>query len=124
MKLRIKIPSQQPRLLLDLAKRVHDKHQADGEGSLLKMLNWDDVRPIIEEALTAQQNAEWHRRKMLEAYQQRSLRLRPVVQILRDSRDILTGAHSKEMKVLGNWGFDVLNARNNPEAPEKGVVTL
>lgn len=32
---------------------------------------------------------------------------------LRDSRDVLSGIFKKEMKVLGQWGFDVMDVREN-----------
>ena len=122
MKKRVRIPSQKPRLLLDLAKKVHDKHVSDGDTSLLKVLNWEEVKSLIDEAMLAQDLAERLKRQTVEAYQQRSVRLQPIVQILRDSRDILTGAYSKEMKVLGQWGFDVFDVRSNTVKPQEPTL--
>jgi hypothetical protein len=112
MKKRVKIPTNKPAQLLDLAKRVQQKHLADGDGSVLKILNWQDVNLAIEQASQAHEKAERTKREMLEAYQQRTLKVNSVLGFLRNSRDILTGAYSREMKTLGQWGYDVFEPSN------------
>jgi hypothetical protein len=107
MKKRVKIPTNKPAQLLDLAKRVQQKHIADGDGSVLKILNWQDVDQVIAQASLAYEKAERLKREMLEAYQQRNLKVDSVIGFLRNSRDILTGAYSQEMKTLGQWGYEV-----------------
>jgi hypothetical protein len=52
------------------------------------------------------------KREKLNAYQQRKLRRRELIAFVRKSRDILTAVYDQEMKVLGLWGFDVLDNRN------------
>ncbi len=113
MKKRVKIPQRNAKALLDLAKKVRDKHLADGEASPLKVLNWAEIGPVIEDALTTDEKAEQLKREKLRVFQQRSNRLQEVINIVRSSRDILTGVHSDEMKMLGLWGFDVLDNRTS-----------
>jgi len=46
--------------------------------------------------------------------EQRSRRIAAVVNIMRNTRDVLTGVHLDEMKALGAWGFDVFDTRTTP----------
>jgi hypothetical protein len=111
MKKRVKIPMQDAKALLDLAKKVREKHLADGEASPLKVLNWGELNPMIDGALETEEKAVRLKREKLNTYQQRSRRLQAVLGMVRSSRDILTGVHSDEMKALGLWGFDVLDGK-------------
>ena len=113
MKKRVEIPKQDPKRLLDLVTKVREKHLLDGEASPLKVLNWDEISPEIDEALEIEERALRLKREKLKIYQQRSHRLQRMLRIARDSRDILAGVHSVEMKALGLWGFDVLDTRVN-----------
>ncbi len=119
MKKRVTIPVNNPRALLDLSKKVLAKHTADGANSLLKPLNWTVITPMINDAATLQEKAEKAKRDMLEAYQQRNLKLDMVAGALRDSRDILSGVYKQEMKVLGQWGFEVLDVRSAKLEPQQ-----
>ncbi len=127
MKKRVKIPTNNPAALVALAKRVKEKHLADGDASVLKPLNWQMLNAVIDEASGFHDKAEQLKREMLVSYQQRGLRLEGVISFLRNSRDILTGIHENEMKSLGNWGYDVLDVRNTkgevvpPVEKQKGV---
>jgi hypothetical protein len=119
MKKRVKIPASNPVQLLDLAKKVQSKHLADGDASLLKVLKWSEITPTLETAVLNHEKAQRLKREMVQAYQQRNLRIQEIINAVRDSRDILTGAYKKEMKVLGEWGFDVLDNRASiPESEE------
>jgi hypothetical protein len=111
MKKRVKIPAGNPTRLLDLAKKVQLKHVADGENSPLKVLNWAAHGPIIDQVLQDHEKAERLKREMLETYQRRDLNLPIIVDLLRNSRDILAGTFGKEMKKLGQWGYSVLEAK-------------
>lgn len=111
MKKRVKIPKQDPKALLDLAKKLREKHLNDGEASPLKVLNWDEINPEIDEAIALEEKALRLKREKLSIYQQRSRRLQNVLRIVRNGRDVLTGVHSVEMKTLGLWGFDVMDNR-------------
>ena len=119
MKKRVKIPASNPVQLLDLAKKVQSKHLADGDASLLKVLKWSEITPTLETAVLNHEKAQRLKREMVQAYQQRNLKIQEIINAIRDSRDILTGAYKKEMKVLGEWGFDVLDNRAGiPESEE------
>jgi hypothetical protein len=122
MKKRVKIPRNKPSELLELAKKVQQKHLADGDSSVLKVLNWKDLGSVVDESFAAHEKAERLKREMLEAYQQRDLRLESVLGLLRDSRDVLTGAYSKEMKVLGQWGYDVAEIRRAKSAEQPAAA--
>ena len=111
MKKRVKIPMQNAKALLDLAKKVREKHVADGEASPLKVMNWAELNPLLDEAMETEERALRLKREKLSIYQQRSRRLESVLSMVRNSRDILTGVHSTQMKTLGDWGFDVLDNR-------------
>lgn len=111
MKKRVKIPTNSAEMVA-LAMRVREKHLTDGEASVLKILNWQRLEPGLAEAYALQERSEQLKRELLEIYQKRDLRITFVEQFLRNSRDILTGAFSDEMKVLGKWGYDVLETRS------------
>ena len=113
MKKRVKIPVSNPAALLELAKKVQSKHIADGEASLLNAVKRSEVSPLLEAALADHEKATRMKREMVEAYQQRNLKLQSILQALRDSRDLLSGVFKKEMKVLGQWGYEVLDVREN-----------
>ena len=118
MKKRVRIPVSNPAKLLELARKVQSKHVADGDASLLKALKWSEITPILEAAVADHEKANRMKREMVEAYQQRNLKLEEIIGALRDSRDVLSGIYKKEMKVLGQWGYEVLDARDNGAQPK------
>jgi hypothetical protein len=113
MKKRVKIPMRNTKTLLDLAKKVREKHLADGEASPLKVLNWAEVSPMIDDVLEIEDRALRLNREKLLTYQHRRVQLSKLISVMRNSRDILTGVHSSEMKELGLWGYDVVEVRRN-----------
>jgi len=120
MKKRVKIPLHNPAAVLDLAKKVESKHLADGDASVLKSLNWLEISATLQGAITDHENASRNKREMAQAFQQRDLKLESIIGALRDSRDVLSGIYKKEMKVLGQWGYEVLDVRTKPvEAASK-----
>ena len=121
MKKRVKIPHQNPKALLDLATKMRTKHLADGDASPLRVLNWTELNPMIDDALAVEDRALRLNREKLLTYQQRRMQLKKIERVMRNPRDILTAVHSDEMKMLGLWGYDVLeNRTSSPEvsAPE------
>ncbi len=124
MKKRVKIPASNPVQLLDLAKKVQSKHVADGDASLLKVLKWSEITPTLETALANHEKASQLKREMLEAYQQRDLKVQEIISALRDSRDILSGVYKKEMKVLGQWGYEVLDVRSTVSTSKPNDVSV
>jgi hypothetical protein len=59
-----------------------------------------------------QERAEQLKRELLQVYEKRDQGLTLVEKFLRNSRDILTGTYSDEMKILGKWGYNVLETRS------------
>ena len=116
-KKRVKIPKNAAELVA-LAKRVKDKHTAEADASALRILNWQQVGPVIDDSILLQEKAAQLKRELLETYQKRDFRLDEVVKIMRSSRDILTGKYGDEIKALGQWGFDVLDTRVVKSEPE------
>ena len=119
MKKRVKIPHQDPKALLELATQMRNKHVADGDASPLKVLNWTDVNTLIDSAIEIEDRALQLKREKLLTYQQRSRQLIALTNVVRSSRDILTGVHAVEMKTLGLWGFDVLENRVTSLEPDE-----
>jgi hypothetical protein len=127
MKKRVKIPMGNSKALLDLAKKVRDKHVADGEASPLKVLNWSELGPMIDDGLAVEDKALRLNREKLLTYRHRRAQLSKIRDAMRTSRDILTGVHSSEMKELGLWGYDVVEVRRNgtqPPAVEPGSAQV
>lgn len=125
MKKRVKIPMNDAQALIILARKVRDKHVADGEASPLKFLNWAEINAMIDEASAVEDQANDIKRVKRQVYQARSRKLTALRTQLRRSRDILTGMYRDEMKVMGSWGFDVLDNKTSPldEAPLNAVKT-
>ena len=116
MKKRVKIPKSSPALILDLAKRIQEKHNKEGEQSPLRMLNHIDINAEIDKAWEGHKKATELKRQTLAAFQQRSITLQPVLELVRCCRDALTARYSGEqMKELGRWGFDVFERRSAPK---------
>ena len=102
--------------LLNLAKQVRYKHMTDGDASPLKVLNWTVVGPLIDQALVIDEKADQLKREKLKMFQQRDQQLQQLTNVLRDS---------KQMKVLGEWGFDVLDNRvASPDNAETAQVKV
>ena len=95
---------------LQLASKVYEKHQKDGDSSLLNNLDdmdWNVVGPNIALCLQKHLEAEELKRKMEEAYRTRDLNLPVINELLRASKGLLKGVFSKNPKKLGEWGFSV-----------------
>jgi hypothetical protein len=107
-KLRVPIPATCSKEVLDLATKIMNKHFSDAEASKLSGLDWQQMRPIIEQAAQFQNEADHHRTLAMQRIQDRNLLMEEVLEIVRNSRDILTGSFKKDMKKLGNWGFTVV----------------
>jgi bifunctional DNA-binding transcriptional regulator/antitoxin component of YhaV-PrlF toxin-antitoxin module len=95
---------------LTLAQKVFDKHQTDGNTSVLNTLadlDWNVIGPKIANCLTKHHEAEEYRRKMEEAYRERDLVLPEIEEILRASKSLLKAVYTKNPKKMGDWGFSV-----------------
>lgn len=112
MKQPVLLPLQETEKLVDLVTKLRAKHVAEGDASPLKVFDWDTLNPLLDQALDQEQVAARLKRETLNAFQQRKLKRRNLIAFVRKSRDILTGMYDQEMKVLGLWGFHVIDNRS------------
>ena len=95
---------------LALAKKVYEKHQADGDRSILKELDgldWAVIGPKIDPCLKNHDEAEALTRRAEETYRLRDADLSIIIEIVRASKNILKGKFTKNPKALGDWGYQV-----------------
>lgn len=95
---------------LALAKKVYDKHLADGDRSILAELDgldWAVIGPRIAPCLANHQEAEALSKKAEELYLKRDTDMAPIMEIVRASKNILKGKFTKNPKALGDWGYTV-----------------
>jgi hypothetical protein len=108
-KMRVDIPKGAEDLI-DLGEDIYKKHQTEGATSPLNQLvdyTWEVEGPKLSQAKEKHLEAESLKKKMEEAYRERDLLMTNTTQIIRASRDILTGINSANMKRLSEWGYDV-----------------
>ncbi len=94
--------------ILKLADQILKKHKEDGASSpliSLKEHSWDKEGDKITPCLLKHIEAEEYRRKMEEAYKERDLLLKPITDIVKESRDKLMELYRDDMKQLEKWGF-------------------
>jgi len=104
------IISKSPEKLLALAKRVLDKHTADGASSPLNGLNdysWAEHGTKVAAAEALHVQAKEMERELEKIYQNRDALPAPVEQTVRASANLLNGMYKKSPKTLGDWGFEV-----------------
>jgi hypothetical protein len=114
---RVIIPTN-PAEVLDLAKKVSDKHIADAASSPLNALvdnKWSLTQPFVAPAIAKHKEAEDYKKKMEEAYRERDKHIDEIIESVKSSRDVLVGINKKNPKVLGQWGFVV----NDTPLPSK-----
>jgi hypothetical protein len=106
---KVEIP-ENPTELLELAKKISDKHIADGANSALKAMvdfNWSISQPLIAPAQSNDAQAAAYRAKAEEFIGERNKNMRSIEGSVRATRDVLLGLNKKNPKVLGQWGFVV-----------------
>jgi hypothetical protein len=94
--------------LLDLAGTINQKHELLGKASPLSALDWKTQGSKVVEALAAHKRAEELKRLMEQAYEQRDALLKPIDEIVKQSRDVLKGVYRNEPRKMGEFGFDVI----------------
>ncbi len=121
---RVTIPSN-PLEIIDLAKSIVAKHEADGATSPLGQLkigvdSFNDVMARAEPAQSDHLEAKAAERKADEKFRDRDVKLASLVTMIRLSRDLLTTLHPENRKALGEWGFTVDDTprRNIPSESE------
>ncbi len=112
---RVKI-SKNTEELLKLADLVAKKHQALGDTSPLKALDWDKQAENVGKALELHKQAKEYERLTKQAHEQRNLLTTPLDDLLKQTRDLLKALYRTEPKTLGEFGFQV------DESPRKKKV--
>jgi hypothetical protein len=96
--------------VLDVATKLTIKHKADGTTSPLLTLtdiNWALITDSVPLAEAKHNEAETLRAKAEKAYRDRDLLLEPIEDAVRRSKNLLKSIHSKNPKILTEWGFNV-----------------
>ena len=117
MKLRVPIPAKRSKPMLELAQKVLVKHEADGIETKLVTLDWLRAKSVIEKAIALQVEAETLRSESQQRIQDRNILMEEVSEVVRNARDILTGTFKKDMKKLGKWGYNVVEAKARKTTP-------
>ena len=104
--MRVKI-SKNTEELLNLAKLVAEKHQALGDTSPLKILDWDKQAENVGKALELHKQAKEYERLAEQAHEQRNLLIAPIDDLLKQTCDFLKALYRAEPKTLGEFGFQV-----------------
>jgi hypothetical protein len=115
---RVEVP-RNPEKVMELATKITTKHAADGATSPLNALsddNWTDNGPRLTQAKDLNTQAKQLEKDVENLYKQRDLLLKPVIDTVKASRDLLLGANKKNPKKLGDWGFVV---NDSPKAKKK-----
>jgi hypothetical protein len=119
---RITIPTK-PAELLELAKKIHDKHIADGVDSPLNAMqdyDWTTEGPKIAPCKQNHDDAEEAARKAEQHYRQRDIDLPAIKDIVRNSAAVLKSIYAKNPKVLGDYGLEVNDSK--PSASKPAVI--
>jgi hypothetical protein len=106
---RIVMPTK-PSDILDLAKKIYDKHIADGAESPLNAMkdySWAEDGPKIQPCKENNDNAELHAKKSEEMYRQRDIDMPAIKAIVKNSAALLKSIYAKNPKVLGDYGLIV-----------------
>lgn len=108
-KMRVEIP-RNPSELLSLAETIYQKHLIDAANSPLKIIqdyDWNVIGATVAPALQFHKNAEQLWKDSERYYKDRDLLMLNITQIIKDSRDLLTGMYPTNLKKLGDWGYSV-----------------
>ena len=103
---RIEIPNSVA-VAINLAGTIKKEHDELGKDSPLVVLDWKAYGPVITEATAINQQIEELSRKLEQLSQRRAALAEPVLDIVRSSRDVLTGAYRAELRKLTDFGFEV-----------------
>lgn len=120
---RIIIPDN-PAELIKLGSQIYAQHQKMGGKSPLNALeelpSWDEVGPKVVAAQTLQDKIEQHERDLKTLYGQRQQVIDVLKPQARGSRDLLSGVYSQNLRRLGDFGYDVIDAvETKPGSPGK-----
>ncbi len=94
--------------ILKLANQILKKHKEEGENSPLNFLKdhkWSEEANKINPCILKHLEAEEYRKKMEEACRERDLLLKPITDIVKESRDKLIELYRNNLQELEKWGF-------------------
>jgi hypothetical protein len=100
--------------LLELAKKIHEKHQADGDNSPLNAMkdyDWKAEGPKIAPCKQNHDTAEEATRKAEQLYRQRDVDLPAIKNIVRNSAALLKTVYAKNPKILSDYGLQVYDSK-------------
>lgn len=108
--------------LLELAKKIYDKHVADGASSALNAqqdFNWNTDGPRIATCKSNNDKAEQAAKLAEQLYRQRDQDLPAIKAIVQNSGQVLKSIYAKNPKVLGEYGFVVDDTKQvkSPKTP-------
>ncbi|MEJ7587646.1 MAG: hypothetical protein WKI04_08800 [Ferruginibacter sp.] len=93
---------------LELAKSIFEKHQRDGENSLLSSIegfSWEATGPKISFCMEKHREAITLCKAAEEMYRQRDAVLAEITDIIRASKSVLKSNHSASPEKLNEWAF-------------------
>ncbi|KAA9331523.1 hypothetical protein F0P96_14895 [Hymenobacter busanensis] len=117
---RIEIPENAGELL-KLSASVYAQHQKLAAKSPLNALEegptWADAGGSVATAQELQSRIEQAEKDLKVMYGQRNQYLDVLTPLVRRSRDLLSGVHSQNLRRLGEYGFDVVEAAAGKAGP-------
>lgn len=111
--------SQNVEEMLNLASKVYEKHEADGDASPLKNLDgtsWNVIGPMIEPTLAKHREAEELKKQADKAYRERDLNVPEIKEAVMNSRNLLKALNPKNPKRLADWGFEIHDSVQTPKS--------
>ncbi|MEO7768528.1 MAG: hypothetical protein ABIS01_13955 [Ferruginibacter sp.] len=93
---------------LELAKKIYEKHAADGDASILSAMegfSWDATGPKIIFCQEKHKEAIGLSKRVEEVYRQRDAVLAEITDIINVSRSILKTKYSIYPEKIEEWGF-------------------
>lgn len=116
-KVKVAIPTD-PTALIALLIAVKKKHQALGDASPLKSLDWEEIDKHLSKADEQDKLSDDLYRQAEKATGERDKHIPVVGDTVRSARDILLGIFRANPDALGDYGFDVSDASAADKKPE------
>ena len=113
---RVEIPAN-PGEAIALLNAIKSKHEEQGTSSPLSGIKWADINPALAIAKEQHDLSVELRRKAEAATGARDAKMAVVNDALRSARDVLMGLNRDNPDALGDYGFDVADARAAKDAP-------
>jgi hypothetical protein len=122
---RINIPVK-PSPLVVLAVAIKAQHEKLGKNSPLNVLDWEKYGPAVDEASEVNTKVTGLEKDVEKLSERRQVLVNgSLIDFVRSSRDVLTGAFRGQLHQMVNFGFDVSNTpvtKKASDAAEKKVA--